>query len=446
MKRANNIIELFQNLSPIHFLTPDKEEFYVDLYPQDIKRIRVELLYDPQPNTTIYVSGQTGSGKTTALNFLPNNDIENKYIIEYFYSNQLLQLDDIDIVDVLLMLCYKLAGHSEKLTLKVGKRVTEMAQQLRSELEKTIQTSKTHNAGGGGDIEIGGDKEVGIFPRFLNFFGHKFSLHADYRFNYEKRNIARQVLSPKLEDLLALTNEIIDAYLSEKDPNNQKQLLIFLHDLNHMQNAKIIKELFIKNRYYLERLKAVKIITIPVGLRALPMFQAHINFLGLKIKQNPLTPDNEEENQAIERNKNLLRAIIEKRISEAADLIEDKALDIAIEYSGGIVRQLIDILHQAARKVIANEGDYIYEHDVREGMTGVRRKLTRSLFKKERIEILDFIRQNYASNTNDENLFIESAAANQVVVYKNDDFWYDINPLIQNTVKSHAAKLNEDND
>lgn len=440
MKRANNIIELFQNLNPIVFLTPEKKEFYVDLYPQDIKQIRVELLHDPQPNTTVYVSGQTGSGKTTALNFLPDSDIENKYIIEYFYSNQLLQLDDINIVDVLLMLCYKLAANSEKLTLKIGERITEMAQQLRGELEKTIQTSKAHNAGGGGSIELG------IFPKFLSIFGHKSSLHADYRFNYEKRNVTRQVLSPKLEDLLALTNEIIDGYLSEKDPNNQKQLLIFLHDLNHIQDAKLIKELFIKNRYYLERLKAVKIITIPVGLRALPMFQAHINFLGLKTKQNPLTSGNEGENQAIEHNKNLLRTIIEKRISEEADLIEDKALDTAIEYSGGIVRQLIDILHQAARKVIANDGNYIYEHDVREGMKGVRRKLSRSLIKKERIEILDFIRQNYASNTNDEDLFIESAAANQVIVYKNDDFWYDINPLIQNTVKSHAAKLNEDND
>jgi len=437
MKRADNIIELFQNLNPIDFLTPEKKEFYVNLYQQEIEEIKVELLHGTQSNTTIYVSGQTGSGKTTALNFLPDDEINKHFVIEYFYANELLELDDIDIVDILLILCYELVGDSERLKLKLGKRIIEMGQQFRGELEKTIETSQSHETGTGADIRLGVSK-------FLNFFSA--GVHADYRFNYEKRNVARQVLKPKLEDLLSLTNEIIDEYLSEKDPNNQKKLLIFLHDLNHMLNPESIRNLFIKNRYYLERLKAVKIVTIPVGLRALPMFQAEISFLGLKTKPNPMTSNSDDENQLIIHNKSLLKSIVEKRVTEGANLIDTDALNKAIDYSGGIVRQLIDILHHAARKAIANNSEQIYEHHVDDGMTGVRRKLTRSMIKKERIEMLDFIRRHHSSDTNNEDLFIEGTASNQIIVYKNQDLWYDVNPLIEDTVKSYATKLDEDND
>lgn len=57
--------------------------------------------------------------------------------------------------------------------------------------------------------------------------------------------------------------------------------------------------------------------------------------------------------------------------------------------------------------------------------------------------MLDFIRQKHSSNTQDEDMLIESAAANQIIVQKNDDIWYDINPLISNTVETYAANLTE---
>jgi len=431
MEQDKDIKQFYKNLETIEYLTPDTNEFYVPLYERKIEKIRLKLLWGNVENKTIYVSGQTGSGKTTALNFLPNDEIHEQFVVEYFYANDVLELNNIDIVDILLMLCYRLVGDYEDLKLLLGERIIELGERLKGNLEKSIQTSKSHQGG----------LHMGILQQFSTIFGTQFNAGADYGFNREKKEVTRQVLRPQLKELLSLVNEIIQKYLDRKAPDTQKQLLIFFHDLNHMKNPVSIRGLFIDNLHYLESINAASIITIPVGLRALPLFSPEVTFLGLKTQKNPNTPENDTENQSIERNKNLLKAVIQKRIPAEKDLIEAKALDKAITYSGGIIRQLIDILLQATLEAKVNEDTYIYEHHVTNSLSNVREKLTRSLMLKGRIELLDFIRQNHSSDSGNEDLFIESAAANQIIEYRNDDIWYDINPLIENTVKTYAANL-----
>lgn len=432
MERDKNIIQFYKNLNPAQYLKPEDSQasFYVPLYEEEIEEIRLELLYG-QSSETIYVSGQTGSGKTTALNFLPDDRIRAQFIIEDFYANEMLQLDNVDIVDILMMLAFRLVRDYDDLKLLLGQRIIEIGEQLRGNLEKTEETTKDES------LKL----NVGLFAKFAALVGQS-NFGADYGFNQEKRKITRQVLKPQLEELISAVNDIIGRYMDEKVPKNDKKLLLFLHDLNHMIGAQHIKDLFINNRHYLEQISAVKIVTIPVGLRALPLFQPDIVFLGLKVKSNPNNIQATDE-QKISNNKQSLKNIIKKRIPNEADIIDEETLDEAVNQSGGIVRQLVDILQRTSLKCMVDKESRIYGNHLREGMGDVRRKLSRSIITKSHIQTLSLIQQESIDYIDDDklDLFIESAAVNQIIAYKNDDIWYDINPLIENTVKTYAANL-----
>lgn len=225
MKRANNIIELFQNLNPAFFLKQEHTEFYVPLYEKEIGAIKVELINGLETYKTIYVSGQPGSGKTTALNFLPDESVHERFVIEYFYVQEVLGDGDIDVVDILLMLCYGLVRDNEELKLEIGKRIKNIGEQLRGELEISQESAKDNAASVEGGIGLS-------LPSFFRLFGGNANVEANYKYNLETRNAVRRVLKPKLEDLLALLNEIIAKYLDNHTATN-KQLLLFMHDLNH---------------------------------------------------------------------------------------------------------------------------------------------------------------------------------------------------------------------
>ena len=78
MRKANDIIELYKNLTPGP-LDKSASEFYIEVYQEQIEKIRFSLLTNEDHTQTIYVAGQSGTGKTTALNFLPDSSIEENF-------------------------------------------------------------------------------------------------------------------------------------------------------------------------------------------------------------------------------------------------------------------------------------------------------------------------------------------------------------------------------
>jgi len=186
MKRANNIIELFQNLNPIVFLKPEDTEFYVPLYEEEIGEIKVELLHGLGNYKTIYVSGQPGSGKTTALNFLPDTSVDEKFVIKRFYVKEVLGDNDIDIVDILLMLCYELIRNDEDLKLEMGERIKMIGEQLRDELKISEESTNENAASVEGKIGLS-------LPSFFRLFGGNANVEANYKYNHETRNAVTEM-------------------------------------------------------------------------------------------------------------------------------------------------------------------------------------------------------------------------------------------------------------
>lgn len=441
---AKNINEFVNNLLLGH-LTTEEEHFYVPLYQDKLTEIRDRLIYDDLNYQTIYIMGQVGTGKTTALNFLPDQEINEKFEVVSLYATDLFDMNDIDIADVLLMIAHKLMkGHSilEKKFKSELERIQKKVEGTLSE-EKISQDGYKLEGGGGLGASIG-NNPIG---KFLGLLNAKLNVFANIRMDKNSRLIVREVFNASPRDIFGLTNKIIEIY-NEKIVSKGKKLLLVINELDHVRNGDKIMKLFVDNRYYLDHLKCRKVISVPVVLMTFGEFketrEVTNDYIGLKLTTNPIVEfSNSNVLAQIEHNKVMLRQIALKRISEDVNLINTDALEVAIEKSGGILRQYIKILSHAGRRVRRSKGQKISLDDVEFGASRVRQELESSLIGAEKITLLEEVRLRHNPTSDNKDLLIECLLANQILAFKNEPTWYSLNPLLENTVKIYASTFAE---
>ena len=440
MKPATNLLELYQNLTPSRFLTKEEAQFYVEVYDEKIKLLRLDLLMQASDKLTIYVSGQSGSGKTTALHFLPDEKINERFVVFPVLGNDLFDLHDIEVVDILLLLSNQLALGTPELEMRFKEELERIAQKYKGQYEEVVETDKSESRSKGGGLK--GWLKGNPLSALLNVMGVEAKAFADYKLDRNKRQLVREVFNPSVKDILQLTNEIIRSYLQLKAPG--KELLVIFHELNHIKNLDLIGELFIDNRNTLEGIQARKVITIPVSLIPDPEFGAEVFFLGTKTQASGLDQDANSQREAAE-NREILREIIEKRIAPGTALVTDTALELAIEQSGGNIRQLVSILFFATRKAVVTDMEHLAKAEVEEGMAEMRRILERSMITSSKIDLLYYVwTHKVLGGMDNKPLFRECALSNQILIYENKNIWYDINPLIRDTVDVYAERLAKD--
>ncbi|MBR9923351.1 MAG: hypothetical protein GYB31_21165 [Bacteroidetes bacterium] len=434
--KATNIKELYKSLTPGKWLDRDDDEFYVPLYEEQIDSIRFDLENSELSSHTIYISGQSGTGKTTALNFLANKDLEALYEFKYLYAQDLFDLSDIDIIDILLMISYDLVKGNKILESEFLKDLEKIKNTAEGKLEAVEESSNEAIAEGGGGLNL----DIGNSPisKFFAFFKISGDLFAKFKMDKSYREMTRRVFAFSKKELFDLTNDVIDRY-EEKVLDGKKLLLVF-NELDHIKNPKFIRNLFISNRNFFEGLRCRKVVSIPVVLILEAEFRDPDYFFGLKVNTNPLRESKRKDEELVLKNKTRLGEIVKNRIADNADLFDEDALEFAINHSGGVVRQMIQILFHASRKVGRLGGNKISLNDVEDGAAEFTPTITRSIISAGKIELLNEVREHCTPKAEDKNILIESLLGNQILIYRNRPDWYMLNPLADETVKVYAEK------
>ena len=440
MGPAKNINDFVNNLL-LGFLTENERNFYVPLYYDKLQEIKDRVIYDRLEHQTIYIMGQVGTGKTTALNFLPDPDIREEFEVISFFATDLFDMNDVDIADVLLTVAYQLMKGNKSLEQKFEKELEKIKKKIEGYEFDRIQETGVKVEGGVNAPAGMGHSPIG---RFLGLLKAGFDIFANIRLDSQSREIVREVFNVSPKDVFEATNKVIESY-KEEILKHKKQLLLVFNELDHVRNAKIISKLFVDNRSYLDGLRCKKIISVPVVLMTYGQFmetrEVTNDFIGLKLIPNPIVDGiDRSTSQTIEENRELLKEVVYKRIDPEVKLIDDEALDYAIDHSGGIIRQFIKILSHAGRRVRRLKGERISINDVDYGADKVRQELEASLIGTEKIALLEEVRTTHKPSTNDRDLLIECLLANQILAFRNEPTWYSINPLIEKTVKIYAIK------
>ncbi len=433
MEKARTIPELANVLIPSEPLNRynDRDE-YVPIYDDILSVLRDRILNDAPRNRTYLISGQSGTGKTTALNFLAAPEIEEKFELKYLYGRDLLDPIDTDIIDVLLMLAFKLVKGTS-----LENKYYKKLENLQKSHEGTLEEESERASGRKG--EAGGEGKAGSGITFLNFLKLRADFFSNYKIESSYRRQAREIFKVKKPKLLKLVNDLIDEYHAEVSQG--KQILFIIDDLDKLRQIDQIKDLFINQRYYYLNIQCKKIIAIPVHLTTEPEISnlgLDIPQFGCTLKPNPIEPD-AANHDALEKNKNNLRKVITQRIADD-HLVEDDAVEESIEYSGGILRQFMEILYNAATKARHLQSPTITRELVKDARNSIKSTLDRTVVSSEKIDLLNTIRLNHTPTSIDNEQFVICLLNNQIIACSNGTIWYEVNPIIEKTVEIYASR------
>ena len=412
MKKATTIEEVFQVFAPEEVLTIDDIDFYVDLFGLDFKRFVVALQTNQVISKTYFIAGQSGNGKSSVLNLLTKTypKIDDKYDFIHIPGRKVFLYEDIDIVDILLIIGFKLTEANDALKpkfLEELKKLEALNQGLLEESSTQIDTEKR-------------DRTAKVYlkagARFFGFLNAGADLESSYKVNEEIRTDARRFFKIQRKALIDLINGIIQAYKRQNEV--PQDVAIIIDDLEKKDN---VDDLFIKDIPLLNELKAVKIITMPIHLKRTQTFSAYdTREFGLKVKTRGGEPHRTD--------MDLLKEVVRKRLDDAA-LIDEAAIDLAVEYCGGNVRQLIRLVHLAAEEAIVFEGTRITQGEMQTAVGRLERDFSNQVMLMK--SFLGGIAEHKNCDDDDDNLAKLAKATRQELVfaYFNGHVWYDLNPV-----------------
>lgn len=436
IKPATNYKELPNVFLPNYVLQQKTDEaFYVPVYEEEMDDLRDKILNNNIRAETIFISGQTGTGKTTALNFLPNDEIRAEYEVIGLNAKDLFDLADINIIEVLLMICYKLMKREGRLKEEFLKEIERLDKFQKGLIKEEI----IENKGVSGNIGFG----LKSLSKFLQLFKSSDDFFANLRADASYRKITREAFQLNKLELLKLTNRMIEKFI-EWRPRKSK-ILLLINEMDHIKKVELIEQLFVENRTFLKKIACKKVISVPVILVNNTEFNELITCFYVKLQNNPIkigqntAYNSNEETYLIQQNHATFQQIVQKRIQEGLELIDPEAVDKAIKASGGILRQFISILHEAARhNRRRTKSAKVTELNIGYGIKPSRLMLERSVVMSQRkIALLNEIRLQHKTGHQEQD-FQDCLLGNQILIYMNEPLWYSINPLIEETVRIYA--------
>lgn len=427
--KAKNLEEVYKIFDGQKFLTESEEEFFVPVYDDILKRFQLDLVLNEIPSKTFFIAGQTGNGKSTALNFMHirNQKLKDKFLVKNLEAKDLFQYSDVGIIDILITIGIVLIEDDSELEREFLTELQKLRDTNLGLLEKTEDEIAKHRGSFEGSLMA----SVGI--SLFKLFETKSDLKTRFLSEHETRENVKKIFKADKSKVVEILNEIIRKFNQKNQP---KKLLLTIDGLERKDN---IGHIFSEELYVFDKIECEKIITIPVYLATEQTFvdKKIVNF-NLKINENPFASN--EGSGHIDSSENLAE-IVKKRL-ENREIISDNAIRKAVEYSGGNIRQLIRLIHESALIALTNSEEKVTDHEVESAKKELQSQFSQSLVG--RIEALDYIQQYKIPLDGSAKEFKNSIKDNMVFAYFNGSVWYDVNPVIKETISLYKRKSSDE--
>jgi len=436
---TNKWVEISNTFSPFEPVPIDKlGEWYVERPDSLIKRLTVMLTPDRIPQRHILI-GQISCGKSSELNKL-NYELTKKYDNSFIVGLDLLKNIDVERVnsiEVLFLMgaaLYKLA----KEILKENPPDRKLFNEFQKSLEKIVQT---HTENKKYTIEVdelieglivnSADALIGSFAgAAVKTLGQFFR----FSFGLDKEVVKNVNAEPDIERMITVLNSVI-----EDVENKAKKKVIFLVDgLDKLRDIELIRLNFIDKKF-LNGPKCHVIYTGPLDLYH-EMYLGNIRLFFPVHSISNIKLFNKEDNQRtnpIKESWQFMKDVVEKRLqwigyTTTETVITQDALDLLIKGSGGVMRDFIRLIQDAAVYAEIEEKERIEVSHAKKVLNELRRQLSALLTTKYK-ETLDKVRQikNRVDEadeivTQGKDTLCDILLRSDIVLsYINADIWYD---------------------
>ncbi|MBL0701137.1 MAG: hypothetical protein JJV92_09675, partial [Desulfosarcina sp.] len=364
--------------------------------------------------------------------------IDDKFFIVKFDVKEILNINDIEIVELFLVVCLKLLEFADQNKIKIESYLEKEFKKLEGFFQKTLkiesQSTSLMQTGMGAEGKISARAGFPLVRLAAAFY-------AKMSGQYESRKIVRDTYRPRLSELFDLINALL---ININTADQQKNALVIIDGLDRVP-FKQAKRLFVEDGQNLAMIREASILmTVPISIIHSPDSALLENIIGpiRTLKNIRLNAKNGGQDGTTKKNREIMKRVVCSRLeadNEGGRLITPEALELVVDYSGGVFRTIIDLVASAAINSKVLGGTKIAKKDMNDAVNDARIKKKRPLTHMH-WDILMEIHENkeFLTEMNEERL--ELLHGLFALEYINGEEWYEVNPLLVKNVEEYRQK------
>ncbi len=337
LEKAETLAQIRKVCRPLPLSGRELESFFVETDcardPNQHTRQRISETLEAIPDARILFYGHRGCGKSTELNKLLSE------ISGRFETVSFSVMDEMNLV----------SARAEDLILVITARILKTAQEKGMKLKDNLlhpvldffsETVLSEKECRDMDLQVGAgiSTESGLLEKLAGLF---FKITSEIKYNAHSEETKTAKLRKRPADLLTQANIVIEAVRSALPEN--KKLLVIVEDIDKL-DLRQAREIYVQNTNLLTGIRTAIIYTIPIFLfhsSEVNAFKHHfddtVNLPMIKVMEPP-----EKKAEGFQ----IVKKIVLSRIQK--NLIQADALDLLIRKTGGVLRHVFDVLHEAA--------------------------------------------------------------------------------------------------
>ncbi len=384
----------------------------------------------PEPLKALF-AGHAGSGKSTELSRV-KREVEDLYFTVIARIGDRYALPTVDYRQLLFFCAAQLieVGAEQKVIIKDRDEAKLVLDWFDDRTREEVQT-------GGHKLTIEAGAKFNILSvLFARFSGKIYS-------GGETRETAVKHIESRL-DQLRLNLQIIVRAIEQKV--HGRKLLLILEDLDKIEDREQSHKLFFEHRLQLLDIPCSVVFTFPIAL----WYEQEAGAQGYPIRYLlpiiPVAPFPSESPEATtawkkaETGRETLKALLFQRVDQNADLIAPNALDYLIKYSGGVLRDLLYMLREAAIGAKIKNHKHIELDDVQEITRLLRNEYANRLSPRDygetpvTLEALEKTlgkTSDWPKRTADRPAAFSMLLQSLCILEYNGEQWFDLHPAVR---------------
>ena len=422
-RTRNQLIEIFRESANNLELFPldnasTLDRFSIEYDQETLEELAALVEDSPSQSSKIIFSGHTGCGKSTLLAALAKRFHDRFFVVRFSIANT-IENADVNHITILFAIALKIMQEAEIQSIKISPKIKEGL------LNWFAKKTKTE------ELKVAGEANIGA--KILDVIGLKLQVDAVVRHEI------KQEFERKVSELVAKLNEVA----AFANAASKKPILVIIDDIDKL-DISVIRDVFINNIKALFLPNFQIIYTLPISALhdkdILPVLETEtsdrivpMRVLKLYVKGDSRKPDGTPVPKVV----TTLEQVLSKRID--LELFEPEALQKAIVYSGGVLREVIRVVQQCCRiclrqlRSLSEDADVsklkISLEVVEEAANNLRLQMSRPLGKVD-YQILQTVYQNYEPEDPRDPEFLGLLKGLPVLEYRNAREWHDVHPLL----------------
>lgn len=434
LRRAEKIEQVKNALSKTPLAKSDLEEFYKETDKARGKKTRSRLARTLTSNIgtnqhLLFVANR-GCGKSTELVKLESG-IEKDFLILKYSVFEDLDPRNINYIELIIITMEKLFAYVNNNNINIGSNY----------IQNVVDFTKSKEIKEINEKYMQVDTSMGSDVNFLATFFASFRISAKSSRSMKETLITN--VEPQFSKLLGHCNDLIREIKLNLKTINKKDILIIIEDLDKIDLA-LAQSLFLDYANQITAIKTNVIYTFPINLS----YNIHANQVSAIFTDTielPMIKVTNKEGQKEKDGYEVMTEIIKARIN--LELFEDKSiLDRFIELSGGVIRDLFNLIAEASEWTQDEEREQISKNDMLNAINKIKKDYSNTIADNEEDEItaeqyyqtLKEVMDNPTKKPK-HSLKLMHLRHNLTVLSYNGEGWCDVHPIVKLNIQDMAV-------